>query len=65
MATLKGHAKVQDVVGGYHDEINKIDQQIQQLTKKKAELVLGAKHDLRAAGFTDADIEAVHASHKQ
>jgi hypothetical protein len=63
MANLKGHAKVKEVVGGYHAEIHKIETEIHLLMKRKAELVLGAKHDLKAAGFEEADLQALHAAH--
>lgn len=63
MAKLVGHAKVKDVVGDYHDEIHKIETEIHQLMKRKAELILGAKHDLKAAGFEEADLQALHTAH--
>ena len=64
MATLQGHAKVNSVVGAYHEEINKIETEIHQLMKRKAELVMGAKHDLKAAGIDISDFQAAHAAHK-
>ncbi len=63
MATLKGHERVKSVVGPYHDEIHKIETEIHLLMKRKAELILGAKHDLKAAGFEEADLQALHAAH--
>ncbi len=65
MTTLQGHAKVNSVVGAYHDEINKIETQIHSLMKKKAELVMGAKHELKAAGIDFSEFQAAHAgAHK-
>lgn len=64
MAKLAGHAKVQNVVGAYHDEINKIEAEIHLLMKKRAELIMGATHDLKAAGIEMDEFHAAHAAHK-
>jgi hypothetical protein len=64
MANLQGHAKVKNVVGDYHNEINKVETEIHQLMKKRAELIMGATHDLKAAGIEMEEFQAAHAGHK-